>query len=118
MLKIDEEIFEGDDDMKHVLHRLISAAADFKIRQDMNVEDEYFSAIEDRDTAIMMRDKKIAEQDALLVQNKAELEQNKAELEQRNKALAMSVKLMKNAGLSLEDIKNATGMSIEDIEKV
>lgn len=33
-----------------------------KLRQDMNVEDEFFSAIEHRDTAIMMRDKKIEEQ--------------------------------------------------------
>ena len=47
--------------MKHIIHRLLSAASDAKPRRDMNVEDEYFSAIEDRDTAIMMRDQKIAE---------------------------------------------------------
>ena len=47
--------------MKHIIHRLLSAASDAKLRRDMNVEDEYFSAIENRDTAIMMRDQKIAE---------------------------------------------------------
>ena len=132
VLQIDEDIFEGDEDMKHILHRLISAAADYKIRQDMNVEDEYFSAIENRDTAIMMRDKRIAEQDALieqnkaeleqnkaeLEQNKAELEQNKAELEQKDKALIMSAKLMKSAGLSFQQIKETTGMSIDEIEQL
>ena len=41
------------------LRRLIMASADAQLRQDMNVEDEYFQAIEDRDTAIMSRDKVI-----------------------------------------------------------
>ena len=28
--------------MKHIIHRLLSAASDAKLRRDMNVEDEYF----------------------------------------------------------------------------
>ena len=31
-----------------LVHRLLTAASDSKLRQDMNVEDEYFSAIETR----------------------------------------------------------------------
>ena len=143
VLNIDEDMYDGDEDMKHILHRLIAAASDAKLRQDMNVEDEYFSAIENRDTAIMMRDKRIAEQDAQLEQKDAQLEQKDAQLEQKDaqleqkdaqleqkdaqleqkdaqleqkaKALIQSVKLMKASGLSLEDIQSATGMNIEDI---
>ena len=37
-------------------------ASDAKIRHDMNVEDEFFSVIEKRDTDLMLKDKKIAEQ--------------------------------------------------------
>ena len=41
LLKIDEEKYEGDDDMMYMLHMLTAAAADSAMRQDMNVEDEY-----------------------------------------------------------------------------
>ena len=63
VLEVDEDKYYGDAEMQHVLHRLLTAAADAKLRQDMNVEDEYFKAIEDRDTAIMLRDQTIASQD-------------------------------------------------------
>lgn len=108
--------------MKHILHRLLSAASDCKLRQDMNVEDEYFSAIENRDTAIMMRDKKIAEQDAQLEQNKVQLEQNKAQLEQnkaqlenQRKALLASAKVMRDAGIPSDQIAAMTGLSNEEL---
>ena len=81
VLNIDDNAFEGDLEMKHILHRLLSAASDAKLRQDMNVEDEYFAAIENRDTAIMMRDKKIAQQDAQLEEQSAQLEVQSAQLE-------------------------------------
>lgn len=44
--------------MEYIVNRLSMAAADSEMRQNMNVEDEYYSAIENRDTAIMNRDKK------------------------------------------------------------
>lgn len=62
VLSVDEDKFNGDLEMMHILHRLITAASDSKLRQDMNVEDEFFSAIENRDTALMQKDKTIAEQ--------------------------------------------------------
>ena len=61
VLSVDEDKFNGDLEMMHILHRLITAASDSKLRQDMNVEDEFFSAIENRDTALMQKDKTIAE---------------------------------------------------------
>ena len=59
VLNIDENKYEDDADMMYMLHRLTAAAADSEMRQDMNVEDEYYKAIEDRDTAIMNRDKEL-----------------------------------------------------------
>ena len=136
VINIDEDAYDGDLEMKHILHRLLSAASDCKLRQDMNVEDEYFSAIENRDTAIMMRDKKIAEQDAQLEQNKAQLEQNKAQLEQnkaqleqnkaqleqtkaqlenQRKALLASAKVMRDAGIPSDQIAAMTGLSKEEL---
>ena len=129
MLKIDEDVYGGDIEMKHILHRLFTAACDAKLRQDMNVEDEFFSAIENRDAAIKNRDKRIAEQDAQIEQNKAQLEQNKAQLEQKDaqleqkdaqleqkdKALVASAKAMKVAGMSIEQISAVTGLPASDI---
>ena len=66
VLTLDEDKYLGDNDMIYLLRRLLSAASDTKLRHDMNVEDEFFSAIENRDTAIMARDKKIKEQDSLI----------------------------------------------------
>ena len=76
VLNVNDTPFDDDDDMQYLLRRLLMAAANAQLRQEMNVEDEYFKALEDRDTALMMKDKKLAEQAEQLEQNKAELEQN------------------------------------------
>ena len=104
VLNVNDTPFDDDDDMQYLLRRLLMAAANAQLRQEMNVEDEYFKALEDRDTALMMKDKKLAEQAEQLEQNKAELEQNKAEL--RTMALLLS-----NSGMSVEEIAKSVGMS-------
>jgi major membrane immunogen (membrane-anchored lipoprotein) len=63
LLCLDEGRYSDSDDMQYIVHRLTAAAANPMMRQNMNVEDEYYSAIEDRDTAIMNRDRRIREQD-------------------------------------------------------
>lgn len=104
VLNVNDTPFDDDDDMQYLLRRLLMAAANAQLRQEMNVEDEYFKALEDRDTALMMKDKKLAEQAEQLEQNKAELEQNKAQL--RTMALLLS-----NSGMSVEEIAKSVGMS-------
>lgn len=116
VLKIDEEVYGGDIEMKHILHRLFTAACDAKLRQDMNVEDEFFAAIENRDAAIKNRDRRIAEQYAQIEQKDAQLEQKDAQLEQKDKALVASAKAMKVAGMSIEQISAITGLPTGDIE--
>ena len=139
VLNIDDNIYADDLEMKHILHRLLAAASDAKLRQDMNVEDEYFSAIENRDTAIMMRDKKIAEQDARLEQQNAQLEQKDAQLEQKDaqleqkdaqleqkdaqleqkdKALLASAKALLEAGLSPEKVAAMTNLPLEALKSL
>lgn len=109
VLNVNDTPFDDDDDMQYLLRRLLMAAANAQLRQDMNVEDEYFKALEDRDTALMMKDKKLAEQAEQLEQNKAELEQNKAQL--RTMALLLS-----NSGMSVEEIAKSVGMSQDQVK--
>lgn len=109
VLNVNDTPFDDDDDMQYLLRRLLMAAANAQLRQEMNVEDEYFKALEDRDTALMMKDKKLAEQAEQLEQNKAELEQNKAQL--RTMALLLS-----NSGMSVEEIANSVGISQDQVK--
>ena len=109
VLNVNDTPFDDDDDMQYLLRRLLMAAANTQLRQEMNVEDEYFKALEDRDTALMMKDKKLAEQAEQLEQNKAELEQNKAQL--RTVALLLS-----NSGMSVEEIAKSVGMSQDQVK--
>ena len=81
-----------DDDVQYLLRRLLMAAADSQLRQEMNVEDEYFKALEDRDTALIIKDKKLAEQAEQL----------------RTMALLLS-----NSGMSIEEIAKSVGISLE-----
>lgn len=101
VLNVNDTPFADDDDMQYLLRRLLMAAANAQLRQDMNVEDEYFKALEDRDTALMMKDKKLAEQAEQLEQNKAQL---------RTMALLLS-----NSGMSVEEIAKSVGMSQDQV---
>ena len=109
VLNVNDSPFDDDDDMQYLLRRLLMAAANAQLRQEMNVEDEYFKALEDRDTALMIKDKKLAEQAEQLEQNKTELEQNKAQL--RTMALLLS-----NSGMSVEEIAKSVGMSQDQVK--
>lgn len=104
VLNIDEDKYDGDEEMNRIIRRLLSAASDAKLRQDMNVEDEYFTAIENRDTAIMQRDKKIAEQDAQLAEQGAQL--------------AATIKMLIAANVGIENIAVNLNISKEDVMKI
>ena len=145
VLKIDEDKFADDNDMLYVLHKLTAAAANSEMRQDMNVEDEYYKAIEDRDTAIMQRDKMLKERDCKMAQMDERLSQQNERLSQQNERLSqqneqlsqqseqlsqqseqlsqqseqlrnMAKALFVN-GLSVEQISNMTGIDIDIIAK-
>lgn len=97
VLKLDENRYLGDDNMEYILRRLTAAAANSDMRQDMNVEDEYFSVLEKRATAIMVRDKRIEEQ--------------KQTIRSMAKALA-------GAGMPVEQFSKLTGVSSDDLTKI
>ena len=139
MLRIDETQYDDDADMQRIVQRLLMAASDSQLRQDMNVEDEYFSAIETRDTAIMNRDAKIKKLDAELEEKNSQLEEKNSQLEEKNSQLeekdnqleeknsqlneqrnqlVMSVRMLHNNGLSAEQISMSLGMGEETVRKM
>lgn len=111
VLSLDEKDYEGDDSMEYIVHRLTEAAADADMRQDMNVEDEYYSAIENRDTAIMKRDKKIKEQEEELSEKDKKLSEKDSQI--RSLALALKDKGMTNGQISV-----LIGVDAERLERI
>ena len=100
ILKLDDHLYENDEEMKPILHRLLMAASDADMRMDMNVEDEYYSVIESRDTEIMLNARKIAEQNARIKEKDAQLKERDAQLEAKNAQIEeRDMQLVKRAAL-------------------
>ena len=97
MLELDENKYGDDAEMTHILHRLQSAAANPDIRNRMNAEDEFFQALEDRDTVIMQKD-------ATIMTQKKELEEQKAALEEKDASLRAAVLALSKSGMNAEMI--------------
>ena len=122
VLKIDEDKYADDNDMMYVLHKLTAAAANSEMRQDMNVEDEFYKAIEDRDTAIMQRDKILKEQSKQLSQQSEQISQQSEQLSQQSEQISQQSEQLKNmakalsaSGLSNDQISQMTGMSVAEV---
>jgi hypothetical protein len=118
LLSIDDHAYGDDADMERILHRLTMAAADADMRHKMNVEDEYFAAIEKRDTELLMREQTIAKQGATIKeQNNTIKEQDDTIKEQGNtikeqgntikeqdSMLRSTIKLLLDAGMTPDQI--------------
>ena len=118
VLRLDERVYASDQDMERILHRLTMAAADADMRHNMNVEDEYFSAIEKRDTEILLKDRKLAEQNVQIREQSAQIEEQSAQIEEQSAQIQeQSVKLQEKDTLLRSSISMLlqVGMSIEDI---
>lgn len=111
MLELDENKYGDDAEMAHILHRLQSAAANPDIRNRMNAEDEFFQALEDRDTTIMTQKKELEEQKAALEEKDAALEEQKASL--RAAVLALS-----KSGMTAEMIAKTLNIGEEKIQEI
>ena len=139
VLNLDEREYAGDTEMQLIVNRLLAAASDAKMRHDMNVEDEYFSVIEKRDTTIMIKDRKIAEQEVrineqgekiaeqgekIAEQGEKIAEQDEKIAEQDEKITAqqeticLSVKMLLDAGLSPEAVAVNLNLDIDMVRKL
>ena len=124
-IQVNEETYAGDADMEYILKRLLSAASNPEVRQDMNVEDEFFKAIEDRDTAIMQRDriiekqdKKLDEQGKMLNEQGKILDEQGKMLDEQGKMLAAAVKGLHANGMAVKTIANMLNQPEEKIKDI
>jgi hypothetical protein len=104
MLELDENKYADDAEMAHILHRLQSAAANPDIRNRMNAEDEFFQALEDRDTVIMQKDATIMTQ--------------KKELEEKDASLRAAVLALSKSGMNAEMIAKTLNIGEDEIQEI
>ena len=132
LLRLDEHVYSDDSDMEHILHRLTMAAADADMRHRMDVEDEYFSIIEKRDTEILLKDKLLAEKNVMIAQKDEQLSQKDEQLSQKDEQLSQkdeqlseqqnllrtSIQLFLKSGLSLEKIAANLGKTTDELRQI
>ncbi len=121
-LSLEETEYEDDAEMLRIVHRLTAAAADAKVRHEMNVEDEYFSIIEDRDTELLATNKELAETKAQMAETKAQMAETKAQMAEtkaqmaeKDAQLKSSVGMLFKAGLSADTIAANLGITPEEL---
>ena len=115
-LAIDENQYADDSDMMYLLHRLTAAAASAEIRQDMNVEDEYYQAIEDRDTALMLSEEKVKKQEKQISEQTKQLDEQAQQLNEKNAQMSSMAKALAKIGMSAEAIAAATGIDVDNVK--
>ncbi len=78
VLTIDDDLYADDEDMMYIIRRLQAAASDPKLRQEMDAEDEYFMAIENRAAAIIASNKIIAGQKTQIAEQDTQIAERKS----------------------------------------
>ncbi len=93
-LSIDEGAYKGDEEMNHILRRLSMAAADVKVRREMNIEDEILSLVEKRESELMKARHELEvavtqlnDTNAQLDEKNAQLNEQKEQLDEKNAQL-------------------------------
>ena len=118
MLELDENKYADDAEMAHILHRLQSAAANPDIRNRMNAEDEFFQALEDRDTTIMQQDKILKEQETALKEQETALKEQETALKEKDASLRAAVLALSKSGMAAEMIAKTLNIKEEKILEI
>ena len=92
----------ADEDMQPIFHRLIMAAASIEMRQDMNVEDEYYSIIKEQEGRVYGLEREMAEV-------KGQLDATKGQLQ-------ILVRSLVQSGRKIEDIAGMLNIDVDSVE--
>ena len=123
-LNLDEEIIENaDNDMQPIFHRLIMAGASVEMRQNMNVEDEYYSYIKQQEGKVYGLERDIAEKvcqlaekDGQLAEKDGQLAEKDGQLAEKDGQLRTLVKMLVQSGQSVEAIADNLHIDVESVK--
>jgi hypothetical protein len=105
--------------LERVVKRLqIVSSQKADLEEKMHIEDEYLKVLEERDNVISYLQAQVEEKQQELEEKDKALEQEKQRVEQEHKKLLETAKLLLSLGVSIEIIKEKTGLTQEEIEKL
>ncbi len=116
IVRLDINNYEGDSELMHLVHRLGLAAMSASVRQEMDDEDEFFSAIESRDTQLMQMNKRLSETTSQLNETTSQLNETTSQLNETTAQLKAVVEVMLQNGMSVETIANTINKSADDVK--
>ena len=103
ILKIDDTKYSDDVEMERIITRLTQAAASSEMRRRINIEAEFMSVIERRETEILNRDYELAKQKVQLEEQNAQLEEQHAQLEEQSAQLEEQSAQLEEQSAQLEE---------------
>ena len=98
--------------------QLLTAQQKLKSLFDKGIIDEYFSAIENRDTELMEQRKLLEKKDNEIAENKEQLAKKDNEIAQKDSNLITAAKYMLECELPISKIMQATGLTDEQINSL
>ena len=118
-LEIDETVFDSADaDMKPIFRRLLQAASSVEMRQNMNVEDEYFSIIKEQEGKVYGLEKELAEKASLLAEKDGQLAEKDGQLAEKDGQLRVMARMLLQAGQTVETIAENLHLSPETVREL
>ena len=115
-LSLDESAFDtADSDMQPIIHRLMMAAASVELRQNMNVEDEYYSIIKEQEGKLYGMEREIAEKVREIAEKDGQLAEKDGQLAEKDGQLKQLVNMLLKAGQSLDDIAETLHVDKESL---
>ena len=108
-LSLDEQAFDAaDTDMQPIFHRLLKAASSVKMRQDMNVEDEYYSIIKEQEGRVYGLERDLAvKSEQLAVKSE--------QLAVKSEQLSTLVNMLVQSGQTIESIAENLHLDVASV---
>ena len=104
----DKSLYTTDTDMQPIIHRLLMAASNIEMRQNMNVEDEYYSIIKEQEGKVYGLERDLAEKIGELAEKEGQLAEKEGQLREL-------VKMLIQTGKSAEDIAATLHLDIQSV---
>ena len=109
ILSVDEEMM-GDEEMRRIVTRLLSAASDTHVRHSMNIEEEINTALENRDTEIMLYKNEAMEAKKVIAEKDEQISL-------KDEQIVSAIRLLHRNGLNKELIASSLNISLENVVK-
>lgn len=104
--------------LQKIIRRLHLAGASEELRKNAEIEDEIETSFKSMARQIQEKEELIEEKDKTIKESKKTIEEKDKTIQEKDKLIYSMAKLLKETGMSMMDIHQKTGLSVEEIEKL